>query len=56
MSQNSDFREFCAQLSKNVFLADLTVFAAYYKCMSENVTKLIFFRYLCTKVKNRVLS
>ena len=42
--------------SKIVFLGDLTVFAAHYNCMSENVTKLIFFRFLCTKVKNRVLS
>ena len=56
MSENSYLHEFCAQVSQIVFLADLTVFAAYYNCMSENVTKLIYFRFLCTKVKNRVLS
>ena len=29
MSQNSYLREFCAQVSQIVFLADLTVFTAY---------------------------
>ena len=56
LSKNSKLREICTQVSQIVFLADLTVFAAYYNCMSENVTKIIFFRFLCTKVKNRVLS
>ena len=39
MSENSYLHEFCAQVSQIVFLADLIVFAAYYNCMSENVTK-----------------
>ena len=43
MSENSYLHEFCAKVSKIVFLGDLTVFAAHYNCMSENVTKLIFF-------------
>ena len=55
ISQNSYLHEFCAQVSQIVFLADLTVFAAYYNCMSENVGKLISPRVLCTSVKNRVL-
>ena len=55
-SQNSYLREFCAQLSKIVFLADLTVLRHYYNCMSKNFTKLISPRVLCTNVTNRVLS
>ena len=56
MSENSYLHEFCAQVSQIVFLGDLTVFAAYYNCMSEKVTKLISPRVLCTNVRKRVLS
>ena len=48
---NSYLHEFCTQVSQIVFLADLTVFAAYYNCMSENVTKLIFFDICAQKSK-----
>ena len=37
ISQNSYLHEFCAQVSQIVFLADLTVFAAYYNCIRETV-------------------
>ena len=33
MSENSYLREFSAQVSQIVFLAELTVFAVYYNCM-----------------------
>ena len=39
MSQNSYLREFCAQVSKIVFLAELARFTAYYDCMNKNVKK-----------------
>ena len=52
MSENSYLHEFCAQVSKIVFLADLIVFAAYYNCMSENVTKHKTPRLLCRSVTN----
>ena len=55
ISQNLYLHEFCAQVSQIVFLADLTVFAAYYNCMSENVTKHKTPRLLCTSVTNRLL-
>ena len=55
ISQNSYLHEFCAQVSQIVFFADLTVFAAYYNCMSENVTKHKTPRLLCTSVTNRLL-
>ena len=55
VSQNSYRHEFCAQVSQIVFLADLTVFAYYYNCMSENVTKHKTPRLLCTSVTNRLL-
>ena len=51
ISQNSYLHEFCAQVSQIVFLADLTVFAAYYNCMSEIVTKLIFLDFCAQKSK-----
>ena len=38
--------------SKIVFLADLTIFAAYYNSMSENLTKHKTPRLLCTSVTN----
>ena len=37
MSENSYLHEFCAQVSQIVFLADLTVFAAYYNCIHKTV-------------------
>ena len=40
---------------KSEFQAELTVFTAYYNCMSKNVTKLISPRVLCTSITNRVL-
>ena len=55
MSENSYLREFCAQVSKIVILGELTVVAAYYICMSENVTKHKTPRLLCTSVTNRLL-
>ena len=55
MSEKSYLHEFCAQVSQIVFLADLTVFAANYNCMSENVTKHKTSRLLCTSVTNRLL-
>ena len=54
ISQNSYLHEFCAQVSQIVFFADLTVFAAYYNIMSENVKKLITPRDLYTSITNRV--
>ena len=51
ISQNSYLHEFCAQVSQIVFLADLTVFAAYYNCMSENVTNSYFFDFCAQKSK-----
>ena len=56
MSQNSYFYEFCAQVSRVVLLADLTVLGLIYNCMRKNVTKLISPRVLCTNVTNRVHS
>ena len=53
--ENSYLREFSAQVSQIMFLVDLTVFAAYNNCMSENVTKHLSPRVLCTSVRNRVL-
>ena len=44
----------CAQNSWRYEFSD--IFAHTVVIRSENVTKLIFFRFLCTKVKNRVLS
>ena len=49
MSQNSYLREFCAQVSQIVFLADLTNLRLN-NCMSKNVTKLISPRVLCTSM------
>ena len=56
MSQNSYLREFAAQVSQIVFLADFDRFTAYYNCMSKNVTKLLSPRVLSTSITNRVLS
>ena len=55
-SQNSYLREFCAQVSQIVFLADFCRFSAYYYCMSKNVTKLISPRVLCTSITSRIFS
>ena len=55
-SKSSFLREFCAQVSQILFLAELTVFMAYYNCMSNNVTKLISRRVLCTSITNRFPS
>ena len=56
MWENSFLREFCAQISKTVFLADLTVLRLWYNCMSKNVTSFITPRVLCTNITNRVVS
>ena len=56
MSQNSYLREFCAQVSQIVFLADLTVLRLIAIVLSKNVTKLISPRVLCTSIINHVLS
>ena len=54
MSQNSYLSDFCEQVSQIVFLADLTVFAAYYTVwakMSQNSYLLEF----CAQVSQIVL-
>ena len=56
MSENSYLREFCAQVSQIVLLADLTVLRLIFYSMSRNVRKLISPRVLCASVTNRVLS
>ena len=56
MSQNSYLREFCAQVSKIVFLADLTVLRLIRTVWAKISSKLISPRVLCTSITNRVLS
>ena len=49
-------REFCAQVSKIVFLADLTVLRLITNVCTKMSQKFISPRVLCTSIKNRVLS
>ena len=56
MSQNSYLREFCAQVSKIVLLADLTVLQLVRTVWAKISSKLIFPRVLCTSIINHVLS
>ena len=56
MSQNSNLREFCGQVSQFVFLADLTVLWLITILLARNYTKLLSPRILCTSIPNRVLS
>ena len=56
MSENSYLREFCAQISQIVFLADLTVLRTISTVWEKKFTKLISPLVLCTSLPNRVLS
>ena len=56
MSQNSYLREFCAQVSQIVILADLTVLRLNTTVYTKMSQKLLSPRVLCTSIKNRVLS
>ena len=56
MAENSYLREFVAQVSQIVFLADLTVSQLITTVRTKNFTKLISPRVLCTSVTNHVLS
>ena len=55
MSQNSYIREFYSQVSKIVFVADLTVLSLI-RTVSSKMSKLISPRVLCTSIKNHVPS
>ena len=55
-SENSYLREFIAQVSQIVFLADLTVLRNITTVWTKNFTKLIFPRVLCTSVTNCILT
>ena len=56
MQQNSYLHHFSSQVSQIVFLAYLTVLQAYYNYMSCNLLKLVYKRFQCTSITNRVLS
>ena len=56
MSQNSYLREFCAQLSQIVFLADFTVLRLISTVCTKMSQKLISPLVLCTSRINRVLN
>ena len=49
-------REFCAQVSQIVFLADLTVLRLFTTVWKKNITKIISPRDLFTNVTNRVFN
>ena len=55
MSQNSYLHHFNAQVTQIVIFAYLTVFTAFYNCMTWNVRKLISPPFQCTSITNRVL-
>ena len=54
--EDSYLREFCAQKSQIVFLADLTVLRIITTVWEKNFTKLISPLVLCTSLPNRVVS
>ena len=54
--ENSFFREFCAQVSQVVFLADLTVLRIITTVWEKNFTKLISPLVLCRSLPNHFLS
>ena len=56
MWEDSYLREFCAQVSIIVFLADLTVLRLITTLWEKKFTKLISPLVLCTSLPNRVLS
>ena len=56
MLQNSYLHELCAQISKIVFLPDLTVLRLITTVWAKNLKKLISPRVLCTTITNRVFS
>ena len=56
MWENSYLREFCAQVSQSVFLADLTVLRIITTVWEKNFTKLISPLVFCTSLPNRVVS
>ena len=56
MWEGSYLREFCAQVSQIVLLADLTVLQIITTVREKNFTKLISPLVLCTSLPNRVLS
>ena len=56
MWKDSYLREFIAQISQSVFLADLTVLRIITTVWEKNFTKLISPLVLCTSLPNRVLS
>ena len=53
MSENSILRDFSAQVSQIVFLANLRILRLFYNCMTWNVRKLIFARFQCRSITNR---
>ena len=56
MAENSYLREFIAQVSQIVFLADLTVLQVITTVWTKNFTKLKSLRVVCTNNTNRVLN
>ena len=53
MSQNSYLRQFCAQVSKIVFLADLTVFRLI-RTVWAKISQNSYLREFCAQVSNIV--